>query len=81
MIMQNRKYLFESNGSNEVSKLKTQNIPKLEDKEWNEFFIGGKDGLFSIVATSSGIDKNKLNTGSDNKDDANSSIKCNAVVV
>ncbi|WP_432525650.1 restriction endonuclease subunit S [Moraxella sp. ZY21109] len=35
---------------------------KLTDREWGEFFIGGKDGIFSIKATKSGIDKNKLNT-------------------
>jgi restriction endonuclease S subunit len=33
--------------------------------EWREFFIGGKEGLFNIRSTNSGIDKNKLleNTG------------------
>lgn len=30
--------------------------------EWGEFFIGGEDGLFIVKSTSSGIDKNKLNT-------------------
>lgn len=29
--------------------------------EWREFFIGGKDGIFDISSSSSGIDKNKLN--------------------
>ena len=32
----------------------------LENKEWEEFFIGGKNGLFNITSTLSGIDKNKL---------------------
>ena len=35
---------------------------KLADREWGEFFIGGESGIFSIKATKSGIDKNKLNT-------------------
>jgi restriction endonuclease S subunit len=34
----------------------------LDSVEWKEFFIGGKSGLFEITSTSSGIDKNKLNT-------------------
>lgn len=33
---------------------------KLTDKKWKAFFIGGKKGIFSILATKSGIDKNKL---------------------
>ena len=33
----------------------------LREKKWREFFIGGKDGLFKISSTKSGIDKNKLN--------------------
>ena len=33
----------------------------LDSVEWGEFFIGGDNGLFEIVSTSSGIDKNKLN--------------------
>lgn len=51
----------------ELSKLKIKDIVKLEDKQWHEFFIGGKEGLFTISATSSGIDKNKLITDSDNE--------------
>lgn len=43
----------------------------LADAEWHEFFIGGKDGLFHISSTSSGIDKNKLNTGGNNEEDSN----------
>lgn len=38
---------------------------KLTDREWKSFFIGGKQGIFEIKATKSGIDKNKLKT-SDN---------------
>lgn len=34
---------------------------KLVDREWKSFFIGGKEGIFDIKATQSGIDKNKLN--------------------
>lgn len=34
----------------------------LNDVEWKEFFIGGDNGVFQINSTSSGIDKNKLNT-------------------
>ena len=34
----------------------------LNDVEWKEFFIGGDNGVFQITSTSSGIDKNKLNT-------------------
>ncbi len=33
---------------------------KLSDREWREFYIGGKEGIFDITSTSSGIDKNKL---------------------
>lgn len=35
---------------------------KLTDREWKSFFIGGKQGIFEIKATKSGIDKNKLKT-------------------
>lgn len=38
----------------------------LSDREWKAFFISGKDGIFSIKATKSGIDKNKLIDGDDN---------------
>lgn len=54
----------------ELAKLKPKKIEKLE-KKWHEFFIGGKDGLFHISSTSSGIDKNKLNTGGKNEEDSN----------
>ena len=37
---------------------------KLTDREWRAFFIGGCDGVFTIKATQSGIDKNKLNSSS-----------------
>lgn len=37
-----------------MSKLNLNNV------KWKEFFIGGKDGIFNISATKSGIDKNKL---------------------
>lgn len=47
----------------ELANLRLQNIEKLVDKEWREFFIGGKEGVFTISSTSSGIDKNKLNIG------------------
>ncbi|MFB6347957.1 restriction endonuclease subunit S [Moraxella sp. ZJ142] len=40
---------------------------KLTDKEWLSFFIGGTGGIFSIRATKSGIDKNKLNTDENGK--------------
>lgn len=32
----------------------------LNDREWQEFFIGGSEGVFEISSSSSGIDKNKL---------------------
>lgn len=35
---------------------------QIENVEWAEFFIGGEYGLFEVESTSSGIDKNKLNT-------------------
>jgi len=53
----------------ELAKLKFKTIEALEDKEWKEFFIGGKDGFFNISSTSSGIDKNKLNITSENTDE------------
>ena len=34
---------------------------QLSDVEWGEFFIGGREGIFDIRTTKSGIDKNKLN--------------------
>lgn len=34
------------------------------DREWKAFYIGGESGIFDIVSTSSGIDKNKLNLSS-----------------
>lgn len=68
MIMQNREYLFESAVSDTTgTEFFRKELAKLEDKEWQEFFIGGKEGVFTISSTSSGIDKNKLNTGSDNE--------------
>jgi len=54
-----------------LAKLKPKKIESPEEKEWHEFFIGGKDGLFNISSTSSGIDKNKLNTGGNDKEDNN----------
>lgn len=33
----------------------------LTDREWKEFYIAGENGIFNLEATSSGIDKNKLN--------------------
>lgn len=36
---------------------------KLTDREWKEFFIGGKEGIFELRASFSGIDKNKLLDG------------------
>lgn len=36
---------------------------KLTDREWKEFFIGGKEGIFDLCASFSGIDKNKLLDG------------------
>lgn len=38
----------------------------LNTREWKEFFIGGKDGIFEIFSTSSSIDKNKLILGEEN---------------
>jgi len=35
-------------------------LPGLDDVEWKEFFIGGKDGLFKISSTRSGIDMNGI---------------------
>jgi hypothetical protein len=34
---------------------------RLTDRDWKEFYIAGKNGLFKLESTSSGIDKNKLN--------------------
>lgn len=39
---------------------------KLTDREWQEFFIAGENGIFDISTTKSGIDKNKLNAVSGN---------------
>ncbi len=62
MIMQGRKYLFEENQRDVKKNFKYE----LENREWREFFISGSDGIFKIEATSSGIDKNKLNCESGN---------------
>ena len=40
---------------------------KLTDREWKGFFIGGKEGIFQIKATKSGIDKNKLKVAENGK--------------
>ena len=40
---------------------------KLTDREWKGFFIGGKEGIFQIKATKSGIDKNKLKVSENGK--------------
>lgn len=40
--------------------MRIEMLLNLNDKSWNEFFIGGKEGVFKISSTSSGIDKNKL---------------------
>ena len=37
---------------------------QLTDREWKEFYIGGENGLFELKSTSSGVDKNKLNSAS-----------------
>lgn len=59
MIMQGRKYLFENAESEDIKK----NFKyELTSREWKEFFISGDEGVFKIEATSSGIDKNKLNS-------------------
>ena len=63
MIMQGRKYLFENEEADDVKK----NFKfELTSREWREFFISGEEGAFTIEATSSGIDKNKLNSESGN---------------
>jgi hypothetical protein len=36
------------------------NKMELNDREWKDFPLGGKYGVFNIISTSSGIDKNKL---------------------
>lgn len=51
----------------ELATLRLRNIVGLKDKEWREFFIGGKEGIFTISSTSSGIDKNKLITDGDSE--------------
>ena len=40
---------------------------KLTDRVWQGFFIGGKEGIFQIKATKSGIDKNKLKVSENGK--------------
>lgn len=40
--------------------IELKEILSIENKEWEEFFIGGENGLFNITSTLSGIDKNKL---------------------
>ncbi|WP_424623823.1 restriction endonuclease subunit S [Acinetobacter sp.] len=37
----------------------------LVSQNWAEFFIGGKDGIFEIASSASGIDKNKLDLSKD----------------
>ncbi|WP_313597548.1 restriction endonuclease subunit S [Psychrobacter sanguinis] len=66
-LMDRKKVKYLNFCRKELANLRLQNIAKIEDKEWQEFFIGGKEGVFTISSTSSGIDKNKLNTGDDNE--------------
>ena len=40
---------------------------KLTDREWKDFYISGDDGIFKITSTSSGIDKNKLESTGENE--------------
>lgn len=42
-------------------------MKNLNETIWNEFYIGGDNGLFKITSTSSGIDKNKLVLSDDGK--------------
>ena len=49
---------YQNNAKISLGKVNDNNI--LSD--WREFFIGGKEGIFDIKATQSGIDKNKLNS-------------------
>lgn len=39
---------------------------ELSNRNWQEYFISGDEGIFDISATSSGVDKNKLNMASGN---------------
>lgn len=39
----------------------------LKNTRWKSFFIGGKEGIFQIKATKSGIDKNKLKVAENGK--------------
>ena len=39
----------------------------LKNTRWKSFFIGGKEGIFQIRATKSGIDKNKLKVSENGK--------------
>ncbi|WP_069638307.1 restriction endonuclease subunit S [Campylobacter pinnipediorum] len=39
---------------------------KHKNIKWREFFIGSTEGIFDIQSTSSGVDKNKLNTETGN---------------
>lgn len=66
-LMDKKKAKYIEFSRKESAALIPKNIVKLEDKEWHEFFIGGKEGIFNISSTSSGIDKNKLITSSDNE--------------
>ena len=44
----------------QISNINNDNIDGEEEKDWDAFFIGGKNGIFKLSATNSGIDKNKL---------------------
>lgn len=45
MIMQNKAYLF-----NESEDLEYREVQSLEEKQWEAFFIGGNEGIFTISA-------------------------------
>lgn len=67
IVMQHREYLFSPATKEKSKKCKLPAIASLEEKEWGEFFIGGDEGVFSIAASKSGIDKNKLEDNGEKK--------------
>ena len=59
MLEKYRKY-----AEKQLDEIEYKPIKKLEECEWGEFGLSGIDGIFKIVSTSSGIDKNKLDKSS-----------------
>jgi hypothetical protein len=59
-IFKDKKLKYKDYITKSLNKLNYKELVKLQEKKWQEFFIGGQNGIFEISSSYSGIDKNKL---------------------